>query len=55
MKFYLVVKLYLVSLSLKFDEDPLVNVRARVENVRIHDIKCARAFTTRARAFMHGS
>ena len=55
MKFYVVVNFYLVSLSLKFHEDPSVNARARVENVRIRDILCARAFTTHARAFMHGS
>ena len=54
-KFYVVVNFYLVSLSLKFHEDPSVNARVRVETVRIRDITCARAFTTRARAFMHGS
>ena len=46
---------YLVSLSFKFHEDPSVNARARVENVRIRDITCARLFTTRARVFMHES
>ena len=55
MKFYVMVNLYLVSLSIKFHEDPSVNARAQVENVRIRDITCARAFSTRARAFMHGS
>ena len=44
-----------LKLSFKFHEDPSVNARARVENARIRDITCARAFTTRARAFMHGS
>ena len=55
MKFYVVVNFYLVSLSFKFHEDSSVNARARVVNVRIRDITCAHAFTTRARAFMHES
>ena len=55
MKFYVVVHFYLVKLSFKFHEDPSVNARARVENVRIRDVTCVRAFTSRARAFMHGS
>ena len=38
MKFYVVVNFYLVSLSLKFHEDPFVNARARGGNARIHDI-----------------
>ena len=55
MKFYVVVNFYLVSLSFKFHEDPSINTRARVENVRIRDITCARVFTAGARAFMHES
>ena len=54
MKFYVVVNFYLVSLSLKFHEDPFVNARARGGNARIRDITCAHAFLTRAHAFMHG-
>ena len=55
MKFYVVVNIYLVSLSFKFHEDRFVNARARVENACIRYITCAHAITTRARAFMHGS
>ena len=55
MKFYVMVNIYLVSLSFKFHEDPSVNARARVVNARIRDITCTHTFTTRARAFMHGS
>ena len=55
MKFYVVVNPYLVSLSFKFHEDPFVNARARGENACIRDITWSHAFTTRARAFMHGS
>ena len=55
MKFYVMVNLYLVSLSIKFYEDLFVNARAQVENVHIRDITSARAFSTRARAFMHES
>ena len=53
MKFYVVVNFYL--LSFKFYEDLSVNARSRVVNARIREITCAHAFTTRARAFMHGS
>ena len=35
MKFYLVINYHLVSLSLKFQEDPCINARARVVNVRV--------------------
>ena len=35
MKFYMVVNFYPVSLSFKFYEDPFINARARVENVRM--------------------
>ena len=55
MKFYMVVNYYLVNLSFKFYEDPCINARARVVNARVHVISRVRAFTTRARAFMHGS
>ena len=55
MKFYVVVNYYLVSLSFKFHEDPCINARTQVVNARIRDITCARAFTTHAPAFMHGS
>ena len=55
MKFYVVVNYYLVSLSFKFHEDPDSNARARVVNARTRDKTCARAFTTRARAFVHES
>ena len=51
MKFYVVVNLYLVSLSFKFHEDPFVNARARSGNTRICDITCAHAFTTCARIY----
>ena len=54
-KFYMVVNYYLVSLCIKFHEDPCINARAGVVNARSRDKTCARAFTTRARAFMHGS
>ena len=47
MKVYVVVNYYLVSLSFKFREDLSINVSARVVK--------ARAFTTCARTFMHGS
>ena len=35
-KFYMVVNYYLVSLCIKFHEDPCINARARVVNVRVH-------------------
>ena len=55
MKFYVVVYYYLVSLSLKFHDDTCINARAREVNPRTRDKSCARTFTPRARAFMHGS
>ena len=55
MKFYMVVNIYLVSLCIKFYEDPCINVRARVVNVRVHVLSRVRAFTNRALAFAHGS
>ena len=51
----MVVNIYLVSLCMKFYEDPFINVRARVVNVRAHVLLQVRAFTNRARAFVHGS
>ena len=39
MKFYVVVNFYLVNLSVNFHKDPCINVRARVANARIRDIK----------------
>ena len=62
MKFYVVVKYYIVILSFKFHDNlcinvraRAVNVRARAVNVRAHDLSRVRAFTTSARAFMNGS
>ena len=55
MKFYVVVNYYLVSLSFKFHKNPCTNARAHVVNARTRDKTCARAFTARARAFMHES
>ena len=55
MKFYVVVNYYLVSKSLKFYEDPCINVHIRVVNARAHVLSRVRAFTARARAFVHGS
>ena len=55
MKFHMVVNYYLVNLSFKFHEDPCINARARVINVRARDLSRARAFTTRVRASMPGS
>ena len=54
MKFYVVVNYYHVSLSFKFHEDPGKNERARVVNARAHVLLRVCAFTTRARAFLHG-
>ena len=51
----MVVNIYLVSLCIKFYEDPCINVRARVVNVRAHVLSRVRAFTNHARTFMHGS
>ena len=42
-------------LSCEFHEDPCTNARARVVNMRNRDKTCARASTTCALAFMHGS
>ena len=53
MKFYMVVNYYLVRLSFKFH--PCINESARVVNARNRDRTCARAFTTRAQAFMRKS
>ena len=52
-RIFMVVNYYLVSLSLKFDEDPCISARTRVVNARICDKTCVRAFTTCVRAFMH--
>ena len=46
---------YLASFSLKFHEDPFTNVCTRVINAHTCDKTCVFVFTTRARAFMHGS
>ena len=55
MKFYVVVNIYLVSLSFKFHEDPCINARARAINAHARDLSRVRAFTTRVRAFTNGS
>ena len=55
MKSYVVVNCYLVSFSFKFYEDPNLNARERIVNARTRDKMCARAFTSRLCAFMHGS
>ena len=55
MKFHMVVNYYLVSLSFKFHKNSCTNARVRVINARTRDKTYARAFTTRARAFMHQS
>ena len=55
MKFYMVVNYYLGSLTFNFHKDSCINARARVVNPRTRDKSCARTFTPRARAFMHGS
>ena len=54
MKFYVVFKYYLVSLSFKFHEDPCIIVRTRVVNARAHVLSRVRTFTNCVRAFMHG-
>ena len=54
-KFYMVVNYYLVKLSFKFLEDQCIDVRTLVVNAHTREKSCARAFITRARAFMHGS
>ena len=55
MKFYMVVNYYLVNLSFNVHEDLNSNARARVINARTRDKMCAHVFTTRDRAFLHGS
>ena len=51
----MVVKYYLENLSFKFHEDPYRNARKLVENARARVLSRVRVFTTRARAFVHGS
>ena len=55
MKFYVVVNYYLLSLSFEFHDDPCINARAKVINVRAHDLSRVRAFSPLMRASMHGS
>ena len=55
MKFYLVVNDYLVGLFFKFHEYSCINAPTRVVNVRAHNLLRVRAFSTSARAFLHGS
>ena len=55
MKYYVVVNYYLVSLSFKFHEDSCINARARVVNAGTHVLLRVCVFTTRLRAFVHGS
>ena len=55
MKFYMVVNWYLVSLSIKFHEDPCINAHVRVVNVRAHVLSRVHTLTTRAHAFVNGS
>ena len=52
---FVVANYYLVIICIKFHSDLCINARARVVNVRNRDKTCARAFTTRARAFMDKS
>ena len=54
MKFYMVVNYYLGSLTFNFHKDSCINVRARAVNARAHVLSRVRAFTTCARAFVHG-
>ena len=54
MKFYMVFNYYLVSLSFKFHKDLCINAVARAVNTRAHVLSRVRAFTTCARAFVHG-
>ena len=51
MKFYVVFKYYLVTLSFEFHGDLCTNARTRVINAHTRDKTCARAFTIRARPF----
>ena len=46
MKFYMMVKCYLESLSLKFHEDPCKNAHARVVNAHTRDKTSARGITS---------
>ena len=55
MNFYMVVNYYLVSLSLKFHEDPCMNARAQVVNARANVLSRVQVFTTRVRTLIHGS
>ena len=55
MKCYVGVNYYLVSLNLKFHEDSCINARARVVNAGTHVLLRVCVFTTRLRAFVHGS
>ena len=48
-------QLLLVTLSFKFRKDLCTNACARVVNARTRNKTCARAFTTRMCATMHGS
>ena len=54
MKFYVVVTYYLVSLPVKFHKDSCINARTGAVNARAHVLSRLRAFTTFARAFVHG-
>ena len=47
MKFHMVVNTYLVSLCIKFYDDPCINVRAQFVNERTCDKMCTCTFTTR--------
>ena len=46
----MVVNYYLVSLNIKFLEDPCINARTRVVNARAHVLLGVCAFTTHSRA-----
>ena len=48
-------RLLFCKLSLKYPEDPCINVRARVVNAHIYDKTCTRMFSTRVRTFVHES
>ena len=52
---YMVVNYYLVSLFLKFHEDPCINARAWVANARAHVLSRVCALMTPVRTFVHGS
>ena len=55
MKFFVVVKCYLMISSFKFRGDLCINERARVENAHLHVLSWVSSFTTRACAFVHRS